>query len=248
MSYLRYFVGLGLLVMVSMTEPMVPRVYAHDRKELQWVTGSVEYVALCRQTYRTAWKGVQNLAQGVDADWVVVLDVDETVLSNAQYQQERAALGLDYSPDSWAEWVLRKEAVPVPGAKGFVDRVRTLGDRAHITFLTNRMLEREDATIANLKKYGLFQDGDIILSRKNKADTKVVRRRCLTSGTGRCEKYGPLVILATLGDNIRDFLPVRGMDVARKMRATGVGDESRWGRAWFMLPNPMYGSWQRDYK
>jgi predicted secreted acid phosphatase len=48
-----------------------------------------------------------------------VLDADETVINNVTYQLERAQQGLPYSSESWAAWVRRREASPIPGAAAF---------------------------------------------------------------------------------------------------------------------------------
>jgi predicted secreted acid phosphatase len=49
----------------------------------------------------------------------------------------------------------------------------------------------------------------------------------------------PVEILAWVGDNILDF-----PGTAQSMRAQGVTAFSEFGVRWFVLPNPMYGSWQ----
>ncbi|MFQ5603573.1 MAG: HAD family acid phosphatase [bacterium] len=222
--------------------------YAQLRNDIKWVTSSVEYAALCTQTYRSAWQAVQQAAQTQTNNWVVVLDVDETVLDNSQYAVERTKIDSGFTPQSWAEWVFRKEAMLVPGAKEFIDGVRSLGPNAHIAYITNRNFEHEQATIENLQKYGLFKPGDTMLTRKNRQDKKSDRRRCLEAGTGRCKKNGPLVIVALLGDNIRDFMEVVGAEKAKKYRTKELPGDERWGTKFFMLPNPTYGSWERDYR
>ena len=52
--------------------------------------------------------------------WAVVLDADETVISNVQYQIERARAGLTFTPESWHAWIGRREATPIPGAAAFL--------------------------------------------------------------------------------------------------------------------------------
>ncbi len=216
--------------------------------DLKWMTRSIEYAAVCLQTYRAAWQAVKQAAARETRPWVVVLDVDETVLDNSPYALERVAVDSGFTVASWAKWVLRKEAKPIPGAKAFLDSVRTLGPNGHLAFITNRMYERQAATIENMKAYGLFREGDIMLTRRDRSDTKEKRRQCLRQGTGRCAGYGPLTILALIGDNIRDFFEVYGADKARAYREEVLPDDPHWGRSFFMIPNPNYGSWQRDYR
>ena len=49
----------------------------------------------------------------------------------------------------------------------------------------------------------------------------------------------PITIVAYVGDNIIDF-----PDGAQAMRAQGEAAFRDFGAGRFMLPNPMYGSWQ----
>lgn len=215
--------------------------------DIKWVTQSIEFSALCTQVYHNAWDVVKAAAQNETGNWVVVFDVDETVLDNSSYALERVELDSGFTESSWAKWVFRKEATPIPGVKAFVDSVRTL-PRAHVAYITDRLFAHEQVTVENLQAHSLFKDGDIMLTKTSREDQKEDRRRCLESGTGRCEKSGPLVMLALFGDNIRDFIPMRGKETAEIYRALTLGEDSRWGKKFFMLPNPTYGSWEREYQ
>lgn len=234
----------GLLLILCCGFAQQKRDLPHD---LAWVVNSIEYAALCEQTYRTAWRSVKETAENTTEAWAVILDVDETVLDNSQYNVERAAVDSGYTRASWNEWVHRKEATPVPGAKAFVDSVRTLPG-GHIVYITNRTHFNRQPTIENLQQYGLFKDGDLMLAQLSREDTKADRRECVLSGTGRCESTGPLKIVAVLGDDIRDFIPMHGREAAREYRKTALENDESWGRTYFMLPNPIYGSWERDYE
>jgi hypothetical protein len=100
---------------------------------IRWVGGSAEYQAVLRQTYRLATVAVEQAAASRrPGSWAVVLDADETVISNLTYQAERARAGLAFSAESWAAWVRRREATPLPGAAAFLDRVHALGGRIAI--------------------------------------------------------------------------------------------------------------------
>ena len=96
---------------------------------------SAEYEAAVRQAYRMAEDHVERAAAGRAAStWGVVLDADETVISNLTYQIERA--GRPHDEDAWRAWVKRREATALPGAGAFLARVRALGGR--IAIVTNR--------------------------------------------------------------------------------------------------------------
>jgi 5'-nucleotidase (lipoprotein e(P4) family) len=240
----------ALLLMVafgcahSISQQTRPRQIPND---IRWVTESIEYAAVCSQVYRNAWDIVKAGAKNESGNWVVVFDVDETVLDNSGYALERVAVDSGFTEASWANWVLRKEATPTPGAKAFIDSVRSL-PRGHIAFITDRLYAHEQATVENLKTHGLFRDGDVMLTKTGPEDHKEDRRQCLQTGAGRCEKPGPLVILALFGDNVRDFIPMRGKQTADAYRKNELPQDVRWGTTFFMLPNPNYGSWQREYK
>ena len=196
--------------------------------DVRWVRQSAEYKTLCEQLFRQATgailrqvkmeKGSKNLA--------VVVDLDETVLDNSLYQVERWKAGLSFTQDSWSDWVNRKEAGLVPGAKEFLSTVRKKGVR--VVFLSNRMNHNLEPTRENLRLLGVLDPKDLFLLRLDKNDLKEVRRKEVTDGTGRMKKVGPLHVIGYVGDQMGDF----PSDVSKEF-----------GRINFILPNPMYGKW-----
>jgi 5'-nucleotidase (lipoprotein e(P4) family) len=201
---------------------------------VHWVRDSAEYRGLALQTYATAARAVEERAAGkATGTWAVVLDADETVLDNSLYQKERAAIGQGFSSESWRAWVARKEAGAVPGAAAFLARVQALGGR--IAIVTNRTAAECDDTRANLQ--ALTLPFDVLLCRTDTGD-KGPRFEAVAHGTAG---QPPLEVLAFVGDNIQDF-PGMGQDV-RKAPAEGLAE---FGRRYFLLPNPMYGSWEKN--
>ena len=214
--------------------------------DIKWVRSSVEYQAICIQTYRWAWKTVKMASKGVKSPWAVVLDVDETVLDNSPYEEMVAVKALKY-PAMWSEWVLSADAEAVPGAKAFLDSMNTLGDEAHIVFITNRDTSFEEASVENLKHLDMWADNYLMLCRRGKSDTKTVRQNEVRTGTGRCEGMGERKIIALIGDQLQDV--VDHIDASSPEELRDVYMESPiWGSTSFVLPNPMYGSWQGGYK
>ena len=55
--------------------------------DVRWVTQSIEYTSICEQIYNSAKLVLHDQFEGVDRP-VIVMDLDETVLNNAQYQVE----------------------------------------------------------------------------------------------------------------------------------------------------------------
>ena len=194
---------------------------------VRWVAKSQEYKAVCQQTYATAMEKVEAAAKVSTGSWAIVMDIDETVLSNVRYQIELNARSASHSQKAWEAWVARSEAGPVPSAKDFILRLRAL-PRGRIIFLSNRFARGMEATRRNLRKHGLTTANDVFLLRKNREDTKANRRNEVISGTGRMASHGTLRVLAWFGDAAHDFPD---------------DDKLKWGTHKFMLPNPVYGGW-----
>ena len=203
--------------------------------QIKYVRDSEEYATLVRQVYRAAGAAVARSTASLSrGTWAVVLDVDETALDNSAYQLERAAYRLPFDSASWGAWVLRAAAQAIPGAPEFVGRVRGLGGR--VVWITNRSDAERDATRANLKSVGLWNDDDLLCTKSSSSD-KAPRRAELASGTGRCAWPGrPMPAVAYLGDQLGDF-PAAGEPLP------DAGSDEAFGRQFFLLPNPMYGPW-----
>lgn len=202
---------------------------------IRWVRSSAEYVAACLETFRAATARVETEAKQLPAGtWGVILDADETVLDNSLYQAERAQQGLGYSDDSWAAWVKRREATPIPGSAAFLARVHELGGR--IAIVTNRLQSACDDTEAVFTRYALAYDAMLCRIDGTPSD-KNPRFQDVASGRSRASS-APLTIVAFVGDNILDF-PT--LSQAVRTQPAAYAD---FGVRYFLLPNPMYGSWQ----
>lgn len=202
--------------------------------DIRWVQRSAEYHAAIVQAYRAATARVeQQAASRAAGTWAVVLDADETVLSNLQYQIERVGLG--YSPETWKAWVARRESTALPGAAAFLARVRALGGK--IAIVTNRLESECADTIAVFKTLSLVFDAVLCRPDKGPSD-KNPRFEAVAAGKTPAGA-APLDVLAFVGDNIQDF-PALGQAIRQK----GEGALSEFGVRYFLLPNPMYGSWE----
>jgi 5'-nucleotidase (lipoprotein e(P4) family) len=202
-----------------------------DPLEIRWVRESAEHEALVRQVYRAAQAHVEDASVDLAAgSWGVILDADETVISNATYQSERARQGLGYTSESWAAWVKRREATAQPGVAAFLNRVRELGGR--IAIVTNRRANACDDTKANFESLALIYD--VMLCRTDEED-KNPRFEAVERGTAGAK---PMKVIAFIGDNILDF-----PKLSQKIHGQGAEAFADFGARFFVLPNPMYGSW-----
>ena len=203
---------------------------------IRWVRASAEHRALFLQVYREATERVEQEAASLPrGTWGVVLDADETVIDNSAYDVERIEKRLPFDAASWRAWTVRREAAPLPGAAAFLDRVRALGGR--IAIVTNRTESECPDTEANFRADGL--PFDVMLCKpdsgngdKNPRFEEVIRG---TTPAG----LPPLHVVAFLGDNILDF-PGLSQAIAKE----GDAAFAAFGGRFFLLPNPMYGSWQ----
>ena len=208
---------------------------------------AAEYQVLAKATYRSAGEALASAL--ADPAWTaateqvsdpsrlppaVILDLDETVLDNSRSQGEQVLRREPYSGPLWTDWVTLKEASLVPGAEDFLRRARQ--QNVAVFFVTNRTLAEEPDTLQNLTDLKVQATADEILSNQENGWTsdKTARRKHLA------EKYR---ILLLIGDDLGDFIPAKLTPEERVKAAMGYSDW--WGRRWFLLPNPMYGSWDR---
>lgn len=204
-------------------------------ESIRWVRNSAEYHAALYQVYRLATMRVEQAVAKMPAgSWAVILDADETVLDNSLYQLERAKIGQAFTPESWSLWVKRREATPVPGAAGFLSRVRALGGK--IAIVTNRLDTECDDTRAVFDKFKLAHDAILCRvtgtpSDKNPRFTAVAAGQT-PAGSSKME------IVAVVGDNILDF-----PGLSQKTKEQGAPGFTAFGVRYFLVPNPMYGSW-----
>ena len=205
---------------------------------IRWSRDSAEHRAIYLQVYAAAAAHVEREAQKRSAgSWAVVLDADETVIDNSAYQLERERAGLPFDAPSWHEWTKRRAALPQPGARAFLARVRELGGR--IAIVTNRTVSECPDTEAVFRAHELAFD--VILCKPDGGPSdKSPRFEAVARGTTPAG-LPPLEVVAFLGDNIFDF-----PGLSQELRKQDDAAFAAFGARFFALPNPMYGSWERN--
>ncbi|BFT31826.1 hypothetical protein D210916BOD24_30020 [Alteromonas sp. D210916BOD_24] len=214
-------------------------------------TTSKEYRVLSEFVYKQAEAA---LPLQFTKNEVIVMDVDETVLDNSQYQKERESVGLGYTSKSWESWVKRKEASLVPGVNSFLNAV--LAREGKVVLITNRDKQLDRYTWENLLALGLpLTPANTCIVGREKADKMALgqtgiindkdrRRALLREGKINCsideqsetwrEQH---TIIMQIGDNVEDFSGITQESADLSQLRQKVGSE------YFLLPNPMYGSW-----
>jgi 5'-nucleotidase (lipoprotein e(P4) family) len=202
--------------------------------DVRWFRTSAEYRAIARQTYLLATDRLPELSRGLAPQtWAVILDADETVLDNSEYEQRRFAVDSGYTDASWNQWVNERAAVAIPGAVDFTRRVHDLGGR--VVIVTNRAAPLCGATRENLRSVGVVTD--LVLCEPGTQSDKNPRFESVQRGTA-APNLPPLTVVAWVGDNIQDF------PALSQASRTDPAAIAQFGRRFFVLPNPMYGSWQ----
>lgn len=205
--------------------------------DIAWVYASDTYLGCVQQAYLNAINRLGKLAEGKKpGTWCVVLDADETVISNVKFQAEQAAVGAGYSKDAWNAWCERMEATALPGAIEFLNEVKKLGGK--IIIVTNRQAPLSKPTIKNLEKIDMPFDLCLLREGVYKDDrSKVQRRVDIEKGTLKSLPLGqrlpPLEILMLAGDQIHDIYEDETFDQIKE----------RYGKDLIIIPNPMYGDW-----
>jgi 5'-nucleotidase (lipoprotein e(P4) family) len=204
--------------------------------DIHWFRASAEYRALARQAYAVASERLPVLAKHLrKRSWAVILDADETVLDNSEYERRRFMVDSGYSDASWDRWVNERAARGIPGAAEFTKRIHSLGGR--VAIVTNRSEKQCEATRANLKSVGI--ETDMVLCQPPKERDKNPRFHRVQSGTA-VPGVPALVVVEYIGDNITDF---PNMSQIARSEPDAL---SEFGKRYFILPNPMYGSWESN--
>jgi 5'-nucleotidase (lipoprotein e(P4) family) len=174
-----------------------------------------------------------------DKPLAVVFDVDETLVLNEGFEA-RAAAGEPYDQQRWNRWERTGNAdvVPIPGSQHAVDELRQL----HVTpvFISNRSAANAAATEAMLNALELgpakhldnlwLQGDDNSGGKKDPRRWRVAQRYCVIAMAGDQ--------LGDFSDRFNDPMPV----AVRRQLAVHSSAGGLWGKGWFVLPNPVYGT------
>ena len=224
-----------------------------------WMQNSAEYQAVARQAYAAAAYQIDKAIADTESTALndttgnialkkpaVILDVDETVLRNTPYGAWTIRNQKSWNQQDWIEWCRLEAAEPVPGVVDYIQDAMAKG--VHIIYLTNRSNKVARATRNNLLNEGLFHDPEKVtlyfkedeerLGGNFRNTGKIFRRQQVE------KEYR---VMQMFGDSLGDFTGNGHLSVMD--RRTLVGDnQSKWGRSWFILPNPEYGSWDASLK
>ena len=165
----------------------------------------------------------------------VVVDIDETVFDNSPFETNSIRTGKGFSSALWKEWTDMAKAQATPGSLEFLKYAKSRG--VETFYISNRDTAATEKTLKNLQALGFpFADRDHLLLKSNTSNK--TKRRNKVSLTHE--------ILILAGDNIGDF------DEILEDRSENYGFalvdsmKEEFGNRFIVLPNPMYGSWERQ--
>lgn len=171
-----------------------------------WVAAGEGWADEAREVFADAATYAGTVAASrPEKSWAVVLDLDETVLNNVDYQISREALGEGYTPESWHAWTQEEQATLVPGADEFIAAVNAAG--GHVAFVTNRSDTEQLATEKNLAALGLERGEDfrVLLTRAYPtAPGEKDARFALVPAMLAVQGFDGVEVVAYVGDNVGD--------------------------------------------
>lgn len=254
---------LSISVLFTACAAPSPPHHEHTDLGILWVRNAAEWEALALQAYAAATEDLPRLLAdatfsalpdqtgAADLPPAIIVDVDETMVSNVLFQMSFEPPFANRKLDEWNE---ANPSLPVPGAPEFINFALESG--VTVFYVTNRPcapLEdsgdpcpQEQITIDDLNESGMPADGPhVLLAEEMPAwtDEKKVRRDLIA------RDYRVIMLV---GDDLGDFLPCVRSRVVAPCTGSATADDRRrrvranasmWGNGWYVLPNPMHGSW-----
>ena len=211
--------------------------YSRKDHSIYWQKNAAEYHALCIQAYNVA-KAKIDLAVTANSKkpLAIVADIDETVLNNLPYNEMLIDSSQAFTQKSWAQWVNKKIATPIPGALEFFKYVDSLG--IEIIYLSNRRVENYAATKENLIQVGFPFDEQTLMLLRDKDGNKESRRNQLSA----------FEVILYLGDNLADF-DARFYKQPNNARIETVEElQAFFGAKFILFPNLIYGTWEMGFE
>jgi acid phosphatase len=229
---------------------------------LLWVNHAAEYAAITTQIYQSAehdladlvadpaWTAMPGYPVDPDLPPAVILDVDETTISNARFQMAFERPMAQWKLEKWND---ENVSDPVPGVVEFVKAAQEAG--VTVFFVTNRPCNNRDGgpdpcpqkqdTVRDIGELGIRTDvNHVLLDNENGWNRSKIARREFIARDYR--------VIMLIGDDLGDFTPcVRKSlygpctEPASKSSRKALVDKHRhlWGNGWYILPGPMHGSW-----
>lgn len=216
---------------------------------------SAEYRACCLQIYKCAEMRLETVLRSADPKPLrpaIVMDLDETVFDNSAFQTFLYKNRLEYTQKLWDDYEggFPQDVTLIPGAKSLIQKAESLG--VSVIYISNRSVPYTSATIKALRENGIDATGieKRLFLRPDKASSDKSARREEVNA-----RYN---VLFYFGDNLKDFSeafaapklppdasPADLLKLIKQRQAAADAAACHWGIDWFVLPNPVYGEWEK---
>jgi 5'-nucleotidase (lipoprotein e(P4) family) len=199
-----------------------------------WQQTSGEYRALVYQAYNIARERVErDLLDKHNRKRAVIFDIDETLFDNSVGGAQDIVQSKPWKENEFNDWVQLRQSAAIPGTLDFVKFL--VDHQVTVFYISNRPLSTFDATYDNLTKLGFPVKKENLLL-KGDEHSKESRRQFVL------KKYDVIVYL---GDNLTDF--PGGFENKSVADRNALTDQlkSDFGEKLIILPNPLYGDWER---
>lgn len=233
-----------------------------------WMQHSAEYRAAALQAFESARAQLKSATKcgtaevgqlqqtkgvcGAKSPWAkrpaaIIFDLDETLLDNSAYQAFQIRHRELYEDARWETWVKSEEALAIAGASEFANDASKL---ARIYYVTDRQCRhpidkvkdpvklRADCpqlldTMSRMEKLGFPKADD-----RSAFYLKGMYAELQSKEAIRQKIAGKHRIVMLVGDNLTDFVENQGIYAQNEAKFAPL-----WGKRWFIVPNPAYGSW-----
>lgn len=208
---------------------------------VSWYQHSSEMAALFHQGFNIAKLRLDealNSHQG-GKPLAVIVDVDETMLDNSPFETWLINSG-DFGT-GWKEWTESASAKPVPGALAFAKYAES--KNVEIFYITNRIDTHKGFTIKNLLAEGFPYADEIHVFTKSDLSESTGTTGSKEPRRKKVEQTHEIVLL--IGDNLNDLAEVFEDRRVNGGREAVEKNRELFGEKFIVLPNPMYGAWEK---
>lgn len=201
-----------------------------------WYQRASEMKAIYYQSFNWAKIRVDSeVTKNRSEKLAVVVDIDETMLDNSPFETNCIETGKGYTKETWSEWTIKADAKPVPGAVEFSKYAELKG--VEVFYISNRSVDDFDVTLKNLQyeNFAFADSAHLLLMADNRS--KEPRRKIVREDHE---------IILLIGDNMLDFSEIFEDRSNNFGFATIDENKDLFGEKFIVLPNPMYGEWERE--
>jgi len=222
-----------------------------DMDALLWSTASAEYDVIARQIFFQAKRQLESRLSKKDETAAleqqnsfvslppaIIVDIDDTLLSNGALHYRLMAEGTPFNNDIWVAWVNEARAKPIAGALEYAAYAHKKGVK--VFYISNRDISLREGTWRNLKQLGFPLDDErqlLLLNGREDWGWDKTSRRAYVAADYR--------VLQVIGDGLGDFISGTSTMTLEEQRYASSSYLPYWGEKWFMLPNPVYGDWEK---